>query len=91
MKRQAARRDANETEIVRTLRQIGCTVVRTDEIDLIVGYRGRSILLEVKDGEAKREQLTPNQIALKAGWRGQYDIVTSADEAIAVVQRETLR
>lgn len=92
LNRYAVRRDANEGEIVAALERIGCTVARADIVDLIVGYRGRSILLELKDGSKppSARKLTPNQLKLVANWRGQYDVVTSVDEAIAIVQRHTL-
>jgi hypothetical protein len=93
LNRYACRRDANEADIVAALERIGCTVARADIVDLIVGYRGRSLLLEIKDGSKppSARKLTPNQLALRANWRGQYDVATSVDEAIAIVQRHTLK
>ena len=92
LRRFANRRDANEGEIVRALEAIGCTVHRMNDWDLVVGYRQRNVILEVKDGSkpASARKLTPNQMIFQAGWRGQYDVVTSVDEAIAAVQRHTL-
>lgn len=78
------RRDANEPEIVSALTAIGATVDRVERrpYDLVVGYRGHNYLLEVK---THRGKLKSSQIALQAAWRGQYAVVRSAQEAIAVV------
>lgn len=49
--RQAARRDRNETEIVRALEKVGALVYRLSAPgmpDLLVGLRERWVLLEVK-------------------------------------------
>jgi hypothetical protein len=69
--------------------------------DLLVGVTGLSlvapgrinILLECKDGDKKpsARKLTPAQVKFRREWKGQYDIVESLDEAIAVVQRERRR
>ena len=86
-RRYAARRDANEVEIVRALEAIGCSVLRVDAVDLIVGRAGVNYLIECKDGRksAGNRPLTPAQKKLRAEWRGQYAVVTSVDEALAVV------
>ena len=57
LNRYATRRDANEKEIIQALESIGCTVYRLDSpVDLLVGYRARNILLEVKDGNKVRSE-----------------------------------
>lgn len=88
-RRYAARRDANEGEIVKALLAIGCSVMRVDSVDLIVGRAGVNYLLECKDGRktAGNRPLTPAQVKLRAGWRGQYAVVTSVEEALAVVTK----
>ena len=43
-----AKRDANEPEIVEALEAVGAKVLRLDDVDLLVGYRDRLYLLEVK-------------------------------------------
>lgn len=46
------RRDANESEIVAALTAIGCFVTKLNDFgvcDLLVGYRSRTILIEVKE------------------------------------------
>lgn len=90
--RRAARTDDNHAEVVKALRQIGCSVVSLAAVgagfpDLAVGYRGRNLLLEVKDGSKppSRRKLTDDEAAFMAAWKGQYAVVESAEQAIAVV------
>lgn len=88
MRRYANRRDANEREIIDALEEIGCTVYQLDlPVDLLVGYRAKNFLLEVKDGSkpASRTKKTQQQKEFMAGWNGQVRVVTSVEEAIAVV------
>lgn len=90
--RRAAKVDANHAEVVKALRQIGCSVASLASVgagvpDLAVGYRGVNFLLEVKDGSKvpSARKLTDDEAAFMAAWRGQYAVVTSAEQAIAVV------
>ena len=46
--RRAAKRDANEMEIVNALRQVGALVMHLDKFDLLVCYRGRLFMLDAK-------------------------------------------
>lgn len=83
----ARRVDANHSEIVRALRAIGCSVDDTSRVaggfpDLTVGYRGRTLVLEVKSGAGK---LTPAQVAWHSAYRGEAYVVSNVDQAIAVV------
>ena len=82
LNRYAKRRDPNEPDIVRALRDVGATVKRLDDIDLLVGWRGRNFLLEVKD---RKGALKPSQEEMVRTWRGQYEIVRSADEALRAI------
>ena len=90
--RRAARQDANHREIVQALRGIGASVADLSRLgggvcDLLVGYRAKNLLLEVKDGKKppSARKLTPDQQAFRDDWRGQLAVVTSVDEALAVV------
>ena len=49
----AKRRDENEPEIVKALEGIGAKVIRLDIVDLLVNYKGKIYLLEVKTPEGK--------------------------------------
>lgn len=90
--RTAARTDANQAEIVEILRWSGATVQPLHQVgggcpDLLVGFRGRNYLLEVKDGSKKpsARYLTPAEIDWHDNWRGQVAIVNSADEALEAI------
>ncbi len=92
--RQAARTDANQTEIVAALRAIGASVEPLHRVgggcpDLLVGFRQTTLLLEVKDGAKppSERKLTPNQVKWHSTWQGQKAVVTSVDEAVKVVSR----
>lgn len=84
----AARADANQPDVIAALRSAGATVQPLHVIgrgcpDLLVGYRGVNLLVEVKDGSrpASARQLTPDQRRWHDEWRGQVDVVQSADQA----------
>ncbi|HYF24100.1 MAG TPA: hypothetical protein VD931_00025 [Baekduia sp.] len=92
MRRRAARTDGNHAEIRDTLRACGCSVADLSHVgggvpDLLVGLRGRSYCIEVKNGALppSRRRLTPDEEAWRAAWRGHYAVVETVDEALAVV------
>lgn len=85
--RRAARTDANQAAIVAALRDAGATVFCTNNVgdgfpDLVVGYRGRNYLLEVK---SDRGRLTPSQEKLHTTWQGTIQVVKTPQEALNVI------
>lgn len=73
MRRYAAKVDDNHREIVETLRGVGAYVIDCAHVgsgfpDLLVGWRGRWMLVEVKDGAKppSHRKLTPGQVPLHA-------------------------
>lgn len=87
MKRKAfaKRRDANEPEIVKALRDVGATVIELDKFDLLVGFQGRDYKIEVKNPDGLNK-LTEIQIDIIENWRGSpLHVVRSVEEAIAVL------
>lgn len=75
--RRAAKVDANQPAIVAALREIGATVQPLHTVgqgcpDLLVGYQGKTLLMEVKDGSKppSARKLTPDQQVWHAGWQG---------------------
>ena len=84
--RRAARRDDNEKEIVLALRKAGAYVKFLDDpCDLLVGYQGRSILFEVKDGNKppSARKLTPNEQEFHDNWTGgELYIITCTQDAL---------
>ena len=86
--RQASRVDGNQASIVRQLRAVGASVLHTHCFDLLVGYRGRTFLMEVKDPAqpSSKRQLTEGEAQFKAKWRGStYHVVHTVDEALGLV------
>ena len=86
IKRRAARRDANEELIVACLQAAGATVCRLSDKgvpDLLVGYQGVNLLLEVKGVKGK---LTPDEQDWHQSWRGQAVIVRTAEEVIKLLE-----
>lgn len=85
MKRRAHARkvDANQQEIVNTLRAIpGVAVVVIEKpLDLMVGYSGVNFMFEIKNPDG-RNRLTPDQEEFLEHWPGHAEVVTSALEII---------
>ena len=69
MIRRAARVDANQAQVVSALRAAGAYVwIIGLPVDLLVGYKGHTFLVEVKDGPRKR--LTALQQDFFDNWSG---------------------
>lgn len=91
--RRAAKVDRNQPEIVDALRRIGADVYSLAAVgngipDLLVAFRGETVLLEVKDGlrPPSERQLTDAQIEWHAAWRGgRCVVVSSVDQALAAL------
>ncbi len=76
--------DNNQTQVVKVLRDLGATVQHLHEVgkgcpDIIVGFKGKNLLLEIKGSDKK--VLTPDQVNWHKLWRGQVHVVTSVEEA----------
>ena len=87
--RRAAKIDANQTEIVKALRQVGASVQSLASTgkgcpDLLVGFRGVNWLLEIKDCQKVKSarKLTDDQVVWHQTWRGKVYIVESVDQAL---------
>jgi hypothetical protein len=92
--RYANRIDANQNKIVDALRKAGAIVriiSQGDGIpDLLVGYRGFTILMEVKDGDKvpSARKLTEAEQKFFDDWRGgMLVIVNSVEEALETLKR----
>ena len=88
-----AKKDDNQQEIERVLRQVGCSVADTSSLgsgfpDLVVGRLNNNYLLEVKDGNKPKSKrgLTPDEHRFQLKWRGNYAIVSSVNEALKAVE-----
>lgn len=85
--------DDNQQAIVNILRTAGATVVLLSGVgkgvpDLLVGFRGVTLLMEIKDGKKppSDRKLTTDQQKWHAEWRGgALAIVDSADSALRMI------
>ena len=76
--------DGNQKAIVQALLDAGCRVHYIKQpVDLLVGFRGRNYLLEVK--QPKKSKTTPAQDLFFATWSGQSVIVRTPEEALRAV------
>jgi hypothetical protein len=71
--------DANQASIVNALRAVGASVVDLSAVgrgvpDLLVGFRGQTYLLEVKN-KLGRNRLTADQDVFLAWWHGVPPII----------------
>ena len=95
MSRFARNIDSNQPELVKELRKVGALVAMTHMVgggfaDLVVGYRKRLVLLEVKDGAKppSARQLTGPEELFRAKWVGAglpYYVVSSVAEALTAI------
>ena len=85
--RRAARTDANQAEIIESLRKIGARVYYIKEpVDLLVGFRNKSVLLEVK---VEGGRITKQQARFIAEWNGcPCHLVRDSREAVEIVVEE---
>jgi len=84
MPRWDARTDANQHAIVNALRKCGARVHLLYREgrgcpDLLVGYRGVNLLIEVK---TESGELTKREAQWHHNWPGQVDIVRTVEEAV---------
>lgn len=91
--RRANRVDANQDQIVETLRACGAyvrVVTMGDGVpDLLVGYNGYTLLLEVKDGNKppSARELTPAEAKFFREWTGGLiAVVKNVEEALEILK-----
>lgn len=92
--RYAARIDQNQPEIVTALRKIGAQVACTSTVgqgfpDLVIAFRGRNILMELKDPKQplNKRKLTPAQVIFHSEWTGELYVVETIEQAIEILMR----
>lgn len=82
------KRDSNQKEIVKALRQAGCSVADLSVVgngcpDILVGYKRQNYLMEIK---TKTGKINPLQSEFSVLWRGYpVIIVRSAKEALQAI------
>lgn len=92
MPRRAAKIDRNQPEIVEFFRKSGCSVSITSAVgdgfpDLVVGFGGITVLVEVKDGEQvpSKQKLTEDQVIFFDEFKGAKTVVNSIKDAAKLV------
>jgi Holliday junction resolvase len=88
----AKRVDANQTEIVKALRKVGALVAITSSLgngfpDIVVGFRGRVYMIEIKDGRAppSAQKLTEPEREFHSLWAGYVHVINSIDQALQLL------
>ena len=89
----AARIDANHEQVVSALRAAGASVQSLANVgngvpDLLVGFQGKTLLMEVKDGRKtpSERRLTDDQIRWHGAWNGgPLAIVDGVDAALRML------
>ena len=89
----AARIDANHEQIVSALRAAGASVQSLAGVgkgvpDLLVGFQGKTLLMEVKDGRKtpSERRLTEDQVRWHGAWNGgPLAIVDGVDAALRML------
>ena len=86
----AKRVDANQREIVETLRRLGLSVLHLHTVgmgapDIAVGYGGCSMLAEIK---TKKGKFTKAQNEMMRWWTGGVYLLRTADDCMSL--RDTL-
>lgn len=91
--RKFAKVDTNQKEIVDALRKAGATVQSLATVgkgcpDIVVGYRGKNMLMEIKrnDVPPSQQKLTADELAWHEAWRGMVAIVKSPEEALQAME-----
>lgn len=87
----AKRTDHNQAEIIQALRQIGASVQDLSQLgkgcpDLACGFHGRNYFIEIKNCKDRAPRLTSCEEDWIRSWQGQVAVVTTVEDAIAVVQ-----
>ncbi len=95
--RRACKRDANHALLTGYLQQCGFRTVDTSAVgpnavpgfpDVIaVGY-GVTVLCEFKVG---KEPLTPDEQRFREGWPGEYAVLRSIDDVLAMTRKSMAR
>ena len=91
--RRAAKIDANQDQVVSALRAAGATVQSLAAIgkgcpDLLVGFQGKTLLMEVKDGNKppSAQKLTDDQLHWHGVWTGgPLSVVDGPDAALRMI------
>ncbi len=82
------RTDTNQPAIVAALRELGATVQDLHEVgrgcpDILVGWRGSNILMEIKTQSGR---MTEDEHNWHTSWRGRVYVVKTVRQAIEILE-----
>jgi len=86
----AARIDRNQPEIVKLFRKLGWYVLIISQLknccDIIVSKNGRTIAVEIKDGEKtpSQQKLSTGELKFKDEWQGEYMLINCIDDVLSI-------
>lgn len=89
-----AKVDSNQKDIVKLLRSVGACVLHTHTLknafDILVGYKGRLYIVEIKDGEKPPSQrkLTSGELKCKSDFNNvgvTYHVINNEEEALKML------
>ena len=86
----AARIDRNQPEIVKLFRKLGWYVLIISQLknccDIIVSKNGRTIAVEIKDGEKppSQQKLSAGELKFKEEWQGEYMLINCIDDVLSI-------
>jgi hypothetical protein len=88
--------DVNQPELVDQIRQIPGVSVRHTHmvgagfVDLVVGFRGKNFLLELKnpDMPPSKRKLTPDEEKFFKEWTGQVAIVHNLEDVLKIINQK---
>lgn len=91
--------DSNQAELVKQIRKIpGVSVLHIHVVgkgapDVIIGYKGKNFLAEIKDpGKFKSQRkLTEDEEKFRNSWCGQVQTVETFDDVIRILKLSELR
>ena len=91
--RWSAKNDSNQAEIVKDLRKLGISVMLFKH-DIIIGFRGKNYLIEIKNpeyaqskktGKVKESSKRDSQKKLDIEWQGQRGYCFTLDDVLRVI------
>ena len=91
----AKRIDGNQNTLIDQMRQIpGLTVRITSMVgngftDTVIGYRGKTHLLEIKDPSQppSKRKLTPDEQKFHDSWTGSIWVVETIDDVLKIINK----
>ena len=92
--RRAAKVDTNQPEIVKEFRRLGWYVLIISQLknccDIIVSKKGRTIAIEIKDGEKppSAQKLSEGELKFKSEWQGEYLLVNCIQDVLDIQLKE---